>query len=242
MLSITVLHFQNNKLTNECCDSIDMQELPMEHEKVVVDNGSSSPFPRRKGWKVVRLKKNVGHIQGQNECFKAANYNFVLFVSNDVRLLQGCVTSLYYWHLHLGQVMPYIANENSKGLKYVWPGYAFTTKRNKWICPSIVYMMEKSTWHAVGGFDPYLGNSQEDVDMGLRLKKCGIRSKCVKDAVAIHLGNQTLKHTLKDHSLEFYKSRQRLIRKHYFGVDRWLRLSTMKGLFQVTKITRSIIR
>ena len=230
MLSIMVLSFNDNKLTKGCCDSIDAQGIPFEHEKVVVDNGSTKPFAKREGWRIVRLKKNRGNIGGQNACFENALGKYVLFVSNDVRFLGDSIKSLWeYDKVHsplIGQVMPTIHNEMNYGLGWVWPGYgakeAFIFFPSA--IPSIVYIMKKEIFNLIGPFDESLGSSHEDVDMGIRLRKQRfVLDGCASSRV-IHLGNQTLSKTLKNTKEVFHVARVKVIKKHYTGFDRWTRL------------------
>lgn len=237
-LSICVLHYQNNKLTSECMDSIDQQELPCHAEKIIVDNGSCTPFyTSRKDWKVKRFEKNNGNIGGQNRCFQVAKTNKVLFVSNDVTLMPDCIFSLVTClSIDYGQYMPKVFKPNgdidSYGIEWKWPGYGMNKKvsTSPSICPSIIYLMRKDLWESVGGFDENLISSHEDIDMGLLLSKMGYRQELCHIAKAIHIGNATLKDTLAKPKEVFRNARKRVIKKHYSGWDRAVRLFVLKTI------------
>ena len=265
MLSIVVLAYHitsDTTLTDECVASIDKQELPeVRIKKWILDNGSIPPLKDYgNSWPVLHKTFNVGNIEGQNECFMASDTEWVLFVSNDVRLEDGCIKALWAERFN-GQLMPIILNSVYGGYSYrgkprwpmsvqslggrlVWPGYGFNiTKR---VCckdysidyvPSICYLMPKELWRRIGWFDPWFPMAYEDVDMGLRLGSS--RLKCSNSAFAVHLGNATLGY---DNNRRFVEGRIRLINKHYKGLDRVLRLLTVKTLCYIPIHPAKVIR
>lgn len=242
MISICVLHYNNNKLTNRCIDNVLLQDITDDYEVMVLDNGSALPFKNDKV-RVVRLEKNTGNIGGQNACFEHAKYNAVLFVSNDVFLMRGCVKELLAFadqHPFYGQVQPKVLSSNwsidNVGMDWVWPGLGKSRRvfksKNVPIVPSIVYLMRKSVWEMIGGFDEALGSSHEDVDMGIRMNReyWQYSNYCCFSARAVHMGNATLSKTLENHSEVFKRARERILRKHYSGADLATRLGMLKLL------------
>ena len=236
MLTIAVLHYQNEVLTKGCIQSINRQVIPVQHEKIVIDNGSTKPFPAIPSWKIYRMKNNYGNIGGQNVCFEYAQGDLVLFVSNDVRVHAHCIERMLAAFVHegTGQVMPKLYQTNGHvdtcGMNFKWPGYGLSIRKGNRmnIAPSIIYLMAKHVWETVGGFDESLESSHEDVDMGLRLSRMGQKPVVCGEAEAIHLGNQTLKHTLSDHRKVFHQARVKVINKHYGGLD-WLTRRVVVG-------------
>ena len=87
MLSIAILHFNHDKLTNDCLRSVLTQEIPYPHEIIIVDNGSENLYPARKEAKLIRLARNRGITGGINACFEFSKYDWVLFISNDFNKL-----------------------------------------------------------------------------------------------------------------------------------------------------------
>ena len=244
-LSITVLHFNRWDLTKYCLASIDAQEIPCSYEKVLVDNGSTlrlQPETIPTGWKLVSYPDNWGHIKGQNRCFESARGEWVLFVANDVRLYDlDCIRELWrfkeWWQkgLSIGQIQPMVQTATRQvdqlGMDWKWPGYGISRKvkplESIQIVPSTCYLMRKNVWKCIGGFDETLGSSHEDVDMGLRLLNQGCTNLLCSEAEVVHLGNATLKHTLSNHRQVFHQARLKVIRKHYQGWDRLLRLAAV---------------
>ena len=234
MLSICVLAFNHPELTDRCCQSLMQQVFSgIPFERLVVDNGSATPYQPPAGWRVHRLEQNVGGISGQNVCFQAAQGDWVLFISNDVVFLPEALQKLWMWKFY-GQLMPLILNPDdltvqSAGGSWVWPGYGINrTSGSPWMrcdyCPSITYLMPKRLWHSVGGFNETLPGAYEDVDLGLK-----IDCRCTDEAKVTHAANSTLRYRLKDR-WRFQVARQRVVQEHYRGIDRWLRLKALQLL------------
>lgn len=239
MLTIAVLHYNNEELTKACLESIMQQRNIGEVELLLVDNGSAKLFPDLHMWKVVRLPKNVGNIAGQNACFDHAMGDLVLFVSNDVRFEAGCITSMLRFAKGeknpWGQIQPRILNEDlteqNCGMDYRWPGYGISRTKMEWIktpiVASITYLMSKFEWAKRGGFDERFPMAYEDVDFALTGQDMGRGPNLIApDAYAVHLGNATLQYTLKD-KWRFREARRLVIRKHFRGLDRWCRLAAL---------------
>jgi len=233
MLSIAILHFQNDKLTDECVTSVQDQYIPFPHEIFVLDNGSDIPYKNR-FVKVKRISPNRGAVGGVNACFENASNDWVLYVSNDVRFKGSAIWQLFKrGHTDSVQAMPVVltleGGTDSVGMDLVWPGYGFS--RHKWkgtitpFIPNITFLCHKSLWKNAGKFDEHIDMGYEDIDFGLRLKG---RKIVVKEAEVIHLGNQTLGKTLKSHRETYKRNRRYVIIKNFKGMDRFLRISAMK--------------
>lgn len=235
-LSICILHFNNDDLTNECLKSVLRQKIHYVHEIIIIDNGSEVPYICPNGKvRVIRVSENVGNIGGQNKCFESALGEHVLFISNDVTLKENCIDAMMKraeYCPSYGQIMPVIQEpfRTNYGLDLIWPGYAKTiTKIHSTVpvIPSIIYLMKKKVWKKIGGFDEGFASSHEDVDMGLRLQQFMLPRLVALQADAYHEGNQTLKDTIKDPKGTFHKARVELIKKHFKGPDCLLRLGAI---------------
>ena len=231
-LSICVLHFNRWDLTKDCLASIDAQEIPCSHEKILVDNGSTAD--RYHGvsgdWRLVRYEENRGHIVGQNRCFASAQGEWVLFVANDVRLMPGCIQTL--WMCLRPRIIKfpslYTLNRqpDNRGMQWIWPGYG-VSNWHEWEpfgFNGSCYLMEKREWEKAGRFDEQLVTSHEDIDLSLRLRQLGVEMyACMNNAVALHLGNATLRHQPSHNRAAFHRDRLYVLRKHYRGLDYWTR-------------------
>lgn len=267
MLTICVLHYQNNELTDDCLRCIECQEMPEQYRKLIINNGSTIPYKSPfLNWETIYLPHNRGNIGGQNACFENSEEGWVLFVANDVRVRhQASILSLYaeaeYWGEYLGELQPVLMKPDyyrlgllkprhesrqftkryidNRGLKWTWPGYGISIKYSDSpfvdAVTSSCYIMRKKVWREIGGFDESLSSSHEDIDMGIRLKKSGLSALCSYYVCVEHLGNQTLRYTIKDPKRTFYEARIKLIKKHYSGINRFLRLKTINLIRRTQK-------
>lgn len=246
-LSVVVLTYNNNILLKDCLDSILSQRfLPGNNEIIVVDNGSDEPASYSyadSAIRFVRLKKNVGNINGTNECVATAGGRWVLFVANDVRLYKDCLINL--WKAaqtaeRPGLIQPTLIQPNGEvdnaGLNWVWPGYGIRNRHpNYWEEYSQVEVVANTCWMVsradFPGLDASLGISHEDVDVCLRMGRMGYKHYAVSTAVATHLMGQTIGKSIgKPLSPYYHKARLRVIEKNYQGMDRMARLAAVKGL------------
>ena len=244
MLSIVLLTYNRLDLLADAIEAIDRQVISVPFEKILVMNGSPFNPPIAPDWKIHRIPKNIGNIGGQNKAIDYAWYDWVLFVSDDVRLIgNACVDTLLAHRKGYAQVMPTILNADSSiqsaGADFVWPGLGIN--RRRWrgeatdYIPSICYLLRKNCWRDAEGFDTDLPMAGEDVDMGLKLRNI-YGDSClgvVETAYAMHLGNSTLRYAKKD-AWRFRQARKRVVRKNYRGLDRATRLLAMKALASIS--------
>lgn len=214
----------------------------MPYEICLIDNGSRRPFkPTRKPlhYRQVRVFPNCGNIGGINRCFENTTSPLVLFISNDVRLWRGCVRELVKFSDRCerwAQIQPTIydprGNIDNTGMDWIYPGFGVSRKQlsngEVQIVPSIVFLMRRGAWEAMNGFDEKLISSHEDVDMGLRLERRGYKNYVSFNAVATHLGNQTLSKTITRPSDTFRRARELVVKKHYNCGDKLLRLALIR--------------
>ena len=246
-LSVTVLTYNRPDLLEACLPSIPKWEGC---EYLVIDNGSPfkqevAEIARQNGFEVRRVETNVGNSAGQNLCFSLSKGDWVWFISDDVEADGMLEPELD--QVGVGQIAPlfweHSLSRMNYGLRWRWPGYGLTVSKPgaRWdIIPSISYFMRRQAWEDVGGFDPNLNSSHEDVDMSLRLKQAGWgleRSMFV----VIHKVNGTLRGIISDPSAIAHRNRQITLRKHYRGVDRWARILAVKFLGEVAAQARQVI-
>ena len=220
MLTIAVLTFRNWKhLLPDCLASIQPPE-GVGTELLVVDNCAPIPVEVDPPWHVIRTEKNIGGIAGQNYCFRMAKYDWVLFVSDDVRFKQEAISELWYQRTVDKQVSPVIfwPNQETQALggriDFGCVGKNNLRQDRIDYIPSITYLMHKTLWIKAGCFDESLPGAYEDVDMGLKLGKDRLRV-CI-DSEAIHLGNATLKYTFRD-KWRFLSARTRILSRVILG-------------------------
>lgn len=242
MLNIVILSYNGGPRLRKCVESVVRQG----YEVTVLDNGSDPPVIKDELIKdVVRLPQNVGHIEGQNAVMRMSKGEWILFISDDVAMwgksisnLVDTANNLMGWGIRWAQIMPKIIQPSGKidtyGLLWRWPGYGMSIKSKESfrvpIVPSICYVMNKQAWEDVGGFDPSLLHSHEDVDFGLATRKKGYKNYLCKKACVTHIGNATLQYSRSDSWEKFHIPRMKVLRKHYTGLDYYLRASLVMTL------------
>ena len=101
MLSIVVVNFNAREHLVNCLQSLVRDRPALDHEVVVVDNGStdgsadtvSAQFP----WvKLLRLASNVGFASGNNAGIRASRGDLLLLLNNDTVVPAGAIDSLVH--------------------------------------------------------------------------------------------------------------------------------------------------
>jgi GT2 family glycosyltransferase len=99
MLSIVIVNYNAREHLVNCLQSLVRDRPAIEHEIVVVDNGSSdqsadsvsAAFP---GVTVVKLPENVGFAAGNNAGIRASRGDLLLLLNNDTLVPAGGIDSL----------------------------------------------------------------------------------------------------------------------------------------------------
>ena len=234
------MSYKGAQLLPGCLESVERQTIPFQVsvDRLIVDNGSTPAIVAPEGWRVIRTDTNRGNIGGANLCFRHAHAEWVLFLADDIRLCPGAIMELWQRTDPMTITQPLLLTPNGKidnaGLHWRWPGYGVSERRKPGTEIDAIagscYLMRRSLWRALWGLDEALGSSHEDVDLGLAARKLGIVSRCLPKAKAIHLGNQTLKHTITNRRRTFHEARVRVVRKHYRGLNRATRLGAVRLL------------
>lgn len=101
-ISIIVVNYNGKKFLDECFTSI-FNTKYNNFEIILVDNGSSDGSVEyikekygKKGrkLKILALNENVGYAQGNNEGFKIAKGEYVVFLNNDIRVEENWLKEL----------------------------------------------------------------------------------------------------------------------------------------------------
>lgn len=152
-------------------------------------------------------------------------------MANDIRFLPIAIQTLWYNKRDITHPTLWTLDRqlDNRGLLWAWPGYGVSTECTGpgnllYSFTGSCYMMQKALWEIVGRFDERLHTSHEDIDFSLRAERMGFIIYGSAGSHAIHLGNATLKHQASHTRQAFHKDRVYVVRKHYRGIDRFLRL------------------
>jgi GT2 family glycosyltransferase len=99
--SIIILNYNGKKFLDECLTSIFNTKYE-NFEVILIDNGSSDgsveyakeKFGEKEKLKILALNRNMGFAKGNNEGFKIAKGEYIIFLNNDVRVEENWLKEL----------------------------------------------------------------------------------------------------------------------------------------------------
>ena len=99
--SIIILNYNGKKFLDECLISIFNTKYE-NFEVILIDNGSSDgsveyvkeKFGEKEKLKILALNRNMGFAKGNNEGFKIAKGEYIIFLNNDVRVEENWLKEL----------------------------------------------------------------------------------------------------------------------------------------------------
>lgn len=194
-LSVVVPTYNQADLLRECLRSLAEQTLdPPTYEIVVVDDGSSDEtggvleeFQTRV--KSIRLPTNRGRSAARNAGTAAARGQLIVFVDSDVVVRRDFLQAHLQVHRREGSGIL------SRGpVVLVRTVAEVADARIPWIGASPAYLdtanaaLEKALILLAGGFDEtFPGYGWEDFELGMRLRKLGVRRVFSRQTAAFHV-------------------------------------------------------
>jgi len=194
-LSVVVPTYNQADLLQECLRALVGQTLPQEtYEIVVVDDGSTDQTAAVLGRfgppvRVVRLPQNRGRSAARNAGIRAAAASLIVLVDSDIIVRADFLASHLRVHTREGpgilsrgpviDVPDLESARDGRPLRLV-ASPAYLTTANA--------ALAKDALLRAGLFDEgFSGYGWEDFDLGLRLKRLGIRRVFCRQAVAFHV-------------------------------------------------------
>lgn len=165
----------------------------------------------------IQLVDENNHIA--RSCARFPSLGIFLAYSLGVNRLPGC--------RHLNMHMDDWAHETTATIDHVIGAF---------------YLIRRSLFESLGGFDDRFFVYLEDLDLSLRVHQVGWRSVYLTDAQAFHAGGGTSRQ-VKARRL-FYSVRSRLFYgfKHFKSWQAWVLLGMSLGLEPITRVVFSLIR
>ena len=225
MIIISILTYNKLSYTKKCLESLFKYTAFPEHKIVVSDNGSTDgtiDYLRSLGQRIVLIdnKENIGFSAAHNNIISLFSKNDIILMNNDIEVFSkrqlGDSWLATLTHAvekdGLGAVGPAIQTKRGLDVGAVLDEYAkgksliddFTTEPD-WITGSCIYL-PRTTIDAVGLLDTKFRFYYEDVDYCLRIKKQGLKIKCIKEVVIKH--NDSTSSTLAQKQKLMIESRQ----------------------------------
>lgn len=252
MLTLCILNFNGNDSLRESIQSV-LNQTRKPDRFVVIDNAStddSRQIAIDMGVEVVDADNRHKFITGLNTAI-GLNKDKLFFMQNDVVLDINCLKTMIKNCKEINYfAQPVIydtkGNIDNSGMDYIYPGMGKRRNNEWWIghnneecglVTTICFMTNITELWDVRFSPAYY----EDIDMYLQT-----RNYCdhllVPKAKAIHKGNHTFSQSYKKEEISriCFINRNKLIRKHYKGIDKLLRLTVSTCLYIVAKSLRVI--
>jgi len=221
---VSILTYNKLEYTKKCLESLfKSNQLPY-HRIVVTDNGSSDDtktWLRSLGNKIRFIDNhvNVGFAEAHNNVMREYPQHDVVLVNNDIEVLENWLEILYneVYVGNYGAVTPAIKVANGLDVGAVLDSQAKGKsiingeQEPDWITGSCFYI-RRDTIEKVGYLDNGFKFYYEDVDYCLRMKKAGIRFKCIREVVIVHHNSVSSNPEQKKKMME--ESRLYFIKKH----------------------------
>ena len=243
--TVIVVTYQSSRTIGQTLRALRQARASAAIEVVVVDNhstdGTRSILQTHADWAdIVLHERNVGFGRGCNLGAEHAETEFLLFLNPDAAVTAEAIRTLERLldeNPRAGIVAPAIFEEERglqtaggipspvcvitgrapAGRRVIEPGGdAFETN---WVCGA-VFMIRRTLWEQLGGFDPRFFLYFEETDLCLRAHKAGVAIMAVGEAVATHVGGASASATdgtiFDDQIVEHYfRSRFYFLVKHY---------------------------
>jgi len=205
IVSIIVLNWNGKSWLEECLSSIYKQSF-RNFEVILADNNSSDDSIEytKKNWpgvKILKLSKDFGYAGGNNRAARTARGEFILFLTNDVKIPKSFLKELYTVAKEKKTILfcPRMLNYNGKEVfpkdkKYSGMGkygYPIPAKQPFYVDGAALFM-EKSVFEELGGFDEDYFMFQEDVDLSWRARLLGYKIVPLESAKIFHFGGGTV--------------------------------------------------
>jgi N-acetylglucosaminyl-diphospho-decaprenol L-rhamnosyltransferase len=215
--TIIILNYNGKPWLAGCLEAIAAQRGAPPFETLVVDNGSSDGSAAfvHDGWPAVRVLEtgsNLGFAEGNNAGARDARGDWLVFLNNDTAPDAGWLAALTAeaaahpeYDLVTSRVVfmddPSIVDSAGDGYfraggafkhGYGAPAAAFAQSREVFGACGAAFMIRRSEFERLGGFDARFFMNFEDVDLSYRARLAGLRVWYAAPAVVRHAGSGSL--------------------------------------------------
>lgn len=113
-------------------------------------------------------------------------------------------------------------------------GWDRSNERQVDIVSGCFLLLERSTWEALGGFDPAFFMYGEEADLCLRAHRMGAKPRVTPEATIVHYGGASEK-ARADKLVRLFKAKRLLFERHHPPLTRWW-CTRMLDLWVVTRL------
>jgi GT2 family glycosyltransferase len=230
-------------------ETIEKQTVPFQ-QIIVVDNASTdgaAEVARRAGCEVIAMNDNAGFARAVNKGWRASSASWVAILNSDVELDSQWTERLTAAAVDresfaTGTILNALNRDTvdgtydllSRGACAWRAGHGAPLDRSASnplpiaIAPGTACLFRRSALERLNGFDESFGSYLEDIDLGLRCVRMGLRGVFVPDALAWHHGSATLGRWNPVVVRLISRNQLRLVARHF---DRELFLTCLWPIF-----------
>lgn len=242
-VSVVVVSYNQADYLAKCLDTVNQEfsDDGYQGRLVVVDNASQEPcgeVARAKGAHFIQNLENRGFASACNQGIDAYPSRYVLLLNNDVFLQKGVIQALMDYadaHPKVGAVTPRLLSLD--GREQMPPLFRFRPCSRKWI-PCACLLVRRDVLDRLGGLDEGFFFYNEDVDLGIRLRRAGYRLIYHPALSVIHCEGKSTDGVRPMTVLEGYRGGLRLMGKHYGALA--LRLTRLGMRLEIQLLKRLI--
>jgi len=249
--STIIVNYNTAELLGACLGSI--APLPAAGEVIVVDNASQddslSMVAREFPWvKLIVNEQNLGFARANNRALKISTGEYVYFLNPDTVVKPGAFEAMNRFmssHADVGLAGTRILNPDGSAQSSVerrYPGQRRARKDLQGLTGDVAWVLgasmiaRRAIVEDVGGFDENFFLYGEELDLCLRIRKKGWKIGFIPEAVVIHWGGQSERHTeASDVWRKKFAAEWLFYRKHYSGqaIRRIQRANVAQALWRI---------
>jgi GT2 family glycosyltransferase len=213
-ISVIVLNYNGRQWLGPCLEALLAQRDAPDYEVLVVDNGSSDGSLAYVAESFVAVRtidngRNLGFAAGNNAGARAARGAVLAFLNNDTvpaldwlaRLYSALIDRTLVTSRLVSLSEPIVIDSAGDGYLRAGGAYkhghgappeAFLKSREVFGVCGAAFMIHRSAFEALNGFDEDFFMVYEDVDLSYRARLAGYKCWYEADAVVRHAGSGTL--------------------------------------------------
>lgn len=230
-LSIVIVNYNGASFLGDCLDSIFDSKTSCRFEVIIIDNASKDQsktlleaYP--KPLTLIFNSQNIGFGAANNQGVERASGATLFLLNNDTKVFPNTIETLWQFCLGtplLGAVSPKLLNKDGS---LQGQGSVLNQRQFKALAPKKVsfiagaaWMMKKSVFVEIGGFDENFFFYNEDLDLCKTLQKKGLSLYYLPTSQLIHYGGLSTKTRKAGSIIEGYRGGLYIAYKHY---PRWV--------------------
>lgn len=260
LVSVCVLAYNNlEKYTKRCVESVLQYTKDIDHELILVDNGSEDgtfeyfKTINHSKKKIVRITKNIGATYGGYQCYLNCKGRYVVFVANDLIVTKNWLSNMLKCIMSdekIGMVNPmadYVSNYQSVNLNYInyddmqikaaeynVSNPSLWEERVRLITLGTLY--KKECLDIIGFMDYGFFHDFGDDDITFRVRRAGYKAMLCRDTFICHAGKITDKGA--EVSRKSLEKGRKIFKDKYKGLDAWDDVQYELNLVNLIEYTR----